>query len=61
VSEFILIANRFMLMRSHRARFRFLSLLVYQAKVNRKERREFISTTEHIVTRDPMSPHYFNR
>lgn len=54
-----------MSMRSHRARSRFLSHVVYRlmanAKAKRKERAEFISVTEHVVTRDPMHPHYLNR
>ena len=65
MSELILVANRFMSMRSHRARSRFLSHVVYRlmanAKAKRKERAEFVSVTEHVVTRDPLHPHYLNR
>ena len=65
MSELMLIANRFMLMRSHRARSRFLSHLAYRFKINAKAKRqasvEFVSVTEHVVTRDPMHPHFLNR
>jgi hypothetical protein len=65
VTELMLIANRLVLMRSHRARSRFLSHLAYRVRANfiakRNERTEFVSVTEHVVTRDPMHPHFLNR